>query len=172
MALQDSKSPVAVVMGSDSDLNTMNNCIDQLKEFGITPIVRIISAHRTPDAAAQFADNAAANGIKIIIAAAGMAAHLAGSLAGRTQLPIIGVPLAAAEGPNGMDALLSTVQMPPGVPVASMAIGKAGAKNAAIFAVQILALSDPKLNEKLLTFRAAQSKKVIEKDQSLQSINK
>jgi len=79
MALQDSKSPVAVVMGSDSDLNTMNNCIDQLKEFGITPIVRIISAHRTPDAAAQFADNAAANGIKIIIAAAGMAAHLAGS---------------------------------------------------------------------------------------------
>jgi len=172
MALQDSKSPVAVVMGSDSDLNTMNNCIDQLKEFGITPIVRIISAHRTPEAAAQFADNAAANGIKIIIAAAGMAAHLAGSLAGRTQLPIIGVPLAAAEGPNGMDALLSTVQMPPGVPVASMAIGKAGAKNAAIFAVQILALSDPKLNEKLLAFRAAQSKKVIEKDRSFQSINK
>jgi phosphoribosylaminoimidazole carboxylase PurE protein len=162
------RSPVAVVMGSDSDLPLMQSCVDQLKDFGITPIVRIISAHRTPDVAADFADNAAKNGIKVIIAAAGMAAHLAGALAGRTALPIIGVPLAAAEGPNGLDALLSTVQMPPGIPVASMAIGKAGAKNAAIFAVQILALSDDKLAKKLADFRKSQSQKVIEKDKGLQ----
>ena len=163
-----SKQPVAVVMGSDSDLPLMQSCIDQLKDFGITPIVRIISAHRTPDIAADFADNAAKNGIKVIIAAAGMAAHLAGALAGRTALPIIGVPLAAAEGPAGLDALLSTVQMPPGIPVASMAIGKAGAKNAAIFAVQILALSDETLAKKLAGFRKSQSQKVIEKDTALQ----
>jgi phosphoribosylaminoimidazole carboxylase PurE protein len=162
------KQPVAVVMGSDSDLPLMQSCIDKLKDFGITPIVRIISAHRTPDVAADFADNAAKNGIKIIIAAAGMAAHLAGALAGRTTLPIIGVPLAAAEGPAGLDALLSTVQMPPGIPVAAMAIGKAGAKNAAIFAVQILALSDDKLAKKLADFRKSQSQKVIEKDTALQ----
>ncbi|MDO8301600.1 MAG: 5-(carboxyamino)imidazole ribonucleotide mutase [Sedimentisphaerales bacterium] len=168
MALPKQTSAVAVVMGSDSDLPLMQSCIDQLKDFGIPPIVRIISAHRTPDVAADFADNAAKNGIKVIIAAAGMAAHLAGALAGRTTLPIIGVPLAAAEGPAGLDALLSTVQMPPGVPVAAMAIGKAGAKNAAIFAVQILALSDKNLNKKLADFRNAQSQKVVEKDTALQ----
>jgi phosphoribosylaminoimidazole carboxylase PurE protein len=168
MALPKQNSRVAVVMGSDSDLPLMQSCIDQLKDFGIKPVVRIISAHRTPDAAADFADKAAQNGIKVIIAAAGMAAHLAGALAGRTTLPIIGVPLAAAEGPAGLDALLSTVQMPPGVPVASMAIGKAGAKNAAIFAVQILALSDDKLNKKLADFRKSQAQKVIEKDKGLQ----
>jgi phosphoribosylaminoimidazole carboxylase PurE protein len=168
MALPKQTSPVAVVMGSDSDLPLMQSCIDQLKDFGITPMVRIISAHRTPDIAADFADNAAKNGIKIIIAAAGMAAHLAGALAGRTILPIIGVPLAAAEGPAGLDALLSTVQMPPGIPVASMAIGKAGAKNAAIFAVQILALSDKILCRKLADFRKTQSQKVIDKDAGLQ----
>jgi phosphoribosylaminoimidazole carboxylase PurE protein len=168
MALPKESSPVAVVMGSDSDLPLMQSCIDQLKDFSITPVVRIISAHRTPDVAAEFADNAAKNGIKVIIAAAGMAAHLAGAMAGRTTLPIIGVPLAAAEGPAGLDALLSTVQMPPGVPVAAMAIGKAGAKNAAIFAVQILALSDAKLNKKLADFRKSQAQKVIEKDKGLQ----
>ena len=94
-------------MGSDSDLPTMQSCVDQLKDFGIDPIVRIISAHRTPDIAADFADNAQKNGVKIIIAAAGMAAHLAGSIAGRTYLPVIGVPLAASAGPAGLDALLS-----------------------------------------------------------------
>lgn len=160
---------VAVVMGSDSDLPTMQSCIDQLKDFGIKPIVRIISAHRTPDIAADFADNAAKNGIKVIIAAAGMAAHLAGALAGRTQLPVIGVPLAAKEGPAGIDALLSTVQMPPGVPVASMAIGKAGAKNAAVFAAQILALSDNAVEQKMNEFRKAQTQKVIEKDNNLKN---
>ena len=159
---------VAIVMGSDSDLAVMQSCIDQLKDFGIEPIVRIISAHRTPQIAADFAENAADNGIKVIIAAAGMAAHLAGALAGRTTLPIIGVPLAASGSPAGLDALLSTVQMPPGVPVATMAIGKAGAKNAAIFAVQILALNDEKLAAKLDDFRKAQTEKVTKKDASLQ----
>jgi 5-(carboxyamino)imidazole ribonucleotide mutase len=163
------KSPVAIVMGSDSDLAVMQGCIDQLKAFGIDPIVRIISAHRTPEIAADFADKAAAKGIRIIIAAAGMAAHLAGSLAARTSLPIIGVPLAAAQSMAGLDALLSTLQMPPGVPVATMAVGSAGAKNAAIFAVQVLALSDAELAKKLDAFRAEQKAKVIEKDSALQN---
>ncbi len=167
MTSTNKTSSVAIVMGSDSDMPVMQSCIDQLKSFGIDPIVRIISAHRTPDIAADFADNAAKNGIKVIIAAAGMAAHLAGALSGRTPLPTIGVPLAASGGPAGLDALLSTVQMPPGVPVASMAIGKAGAKNAAIFAIQILALSDQTQADKIAEFRKAQSQKVIEKDSAL-----
>ena len=155
---------VAVVMGSDSDMPVIKACIDKLKDFGIEPIVRIISAHRTPDIAAEFAEAAAQNGIKVIIAAAGMAAHLAGAIAARTALPVIGVPLAADQSPAGIDALLSTVQMPPGIPVASMAIGKAGAINAAVFAVQILALSDEKIAAKLTDFRKAQRQKVIDKD--------
>ncbi len=167
MASPGKESSVAVVMGSDSDMATMQTCIEQLKAFEITPVVRIISAHRTPDIAAKFADTAAESGIKVIIAAAGMAAHLAGALAGRTCLPVIGVPLAATEGPGGLDALLSTVQMPPGVPVATMAIGKAGAKNAAVFALQILALGDEKLAAKLREFRKAQTAKVIKKDSAL-----
>jgi len=155
-------------MGSDSDMAVMQNCIEMLSTFGIEPVVRIISAHRTPQIAAEFADNAAKNGIKVIIAAAGMAAHLAGSLAGRTRLPVIGVPLVATGGLGGIDALLSTVQMPPGVPVAAMATGKAGAKNAAIFAVQILALSDETLATKLKDFKKSQEEKVVEKDSALQ----
>ncbi|MHC4084470.1 MAG: 5-(carboxyamino)imidazole ribonucleotide mutase [Planctomycetota bacterium] len=161
-------SSVAVVMGSDSDMAVMQSCIEMLSKFSIEPIVRIISAHRTPQIAAEFADNAAKNGINVIIAAAGMAAHLAGALAGRTTLPVIGVPLVATGGLGGIDALLSTIQMPPGVPVAAMATGKAGAKNAAIFAVQILALSDKTLAEKLEDFKKSQEKKVIEKDSALQ----
>lgn len=160
-------SSVAVVMGSDSDMAVMQSCIEMLTNFGIEPVVRIISAHRTPKIAAEFADNAAKNGIKVIIAAAGMAAHLAGALAGRTTLPVIGVPLVASGGLSGIDALLSTVQMPPGVPVASMATGAAGAKNAAIFAVQILALSDKNFDEKMADYRKAQAKKVSEKDSAL-----
>ena len=166
--LSENNSSVAVVMGSDSDMGVMQTCIDQLTSFGITPIVRIISAHRTPQVAAEFADTAAENGIKIIIAAAGMAAHLAGSIAGRTLLPVIGVPIAAKQGMGGLDALLSTVQMPPGVPVATVAIGKAGAKNAAVLAVQILALSDNGLAKKLADFKKTQERKVIEKDSALQ----
>jgi len=164
--VSEKTAPVAVIMGSDSDMEVMQNCIEQLKSFGIEPLVRIISAHRTPQVAAEFAENAAANGVKVIIAAAGMAAHLAGALAAKTALPIIGVPLNAGS-LGGMDALLSTVQMPPGVPVATMAIGKAGAKNAAIFAVQILALSDEKLRNKLADFKKTQETKVIKKDSAL-----
>jgi phosphoribosylaminoimidazole carboxylase PurE protein len=154
-------------MGSDSDMPTMQACIDKLKDFGIEPLVRIISAHRTPDIADDFAANAAAKGIKVIIAAAGMAAHLAGAMAARSALPVIGVPLSAAQSPAGIDALLSTVQMPPGIPVASMAIGKAGAINAAVFTVQILALADETLAAKLTEFRKTQRNKVIEKDSAL-----
>jgi len=164
----EKKTPVAVVMGSHSDMAVMQSCIDMLKEFGIEPVVRIISAHRTPDTAAEFAENAAKNGLKVIIAAAGMAAHLAGTLAARTTLPVIGVPLISSSGLEGVDALLSTVQMPPGVPVANMAIGKAGAKNAAILAAQILALSDDKLADKLVEFKKAQEKKLSEKNSALQ----
>jgi phosphoribosylaminoimidazole carboxylase PurE protein len=160
---------VAVVMGSDSDLSVMQSCIDQLNWFGIEPVVRVISAHRTPRIAADFAQNAAANGIKVVIAAAGMAAHLAGAMAAGTALPVIGVPLASGAGLGGVDALLSTVQMPPGVPVAAMAIGKAGATNAAIFAAEILALSDEVIGGKLAEFRKAQERKVIEKDSALGS---
>jgi phosphoribosylaminoimidazole carboxylase PurE protein len=160
---------VAVVMGSDSDLSVMQSCIDQLNWFGIEPVVRVISAHRTPRIAADFAQNAAANGIKVVIAAAGMAAHLAGAMAAGTALPVIGVPLASGAGLGGVDALLSTVQMPPGVPVATMAIGKAGATNAAIFAAEILALSDEVIGGKLAEFRKAQERKVIEKDSALGS---
>jgi phosphoribosylaminoimidazole carboxylase PurE protein len=161
-------SSVAVVMGSDSDMAVMQSCIEQLGEFGIEPLVRIISAHRTPQAAAEFADNAAKKGIKVIIAAAGMSAHLAGALAGRTILPVIGVPLISAGGLEGIDALLSMIQMPPGAPVATMAIGSAGAKNAAILAVQILALTDEKLGEKLAEFRKRLAQRVIEHDSALQ----
>ncbi len=160
-------TPVAVVMGSESDMGVMQSCIDMLGDFGIKPTVRIISAHRTPQIAAEFAQNAMKNSIKVIIAAAGMAAHLAGALAARTCLPVIGVPIAAKEGPAGLDALLSTVQMPPGVPVATVAIGKPGAKNAAVLAVQILALSDKTLTKKLDDFKKRQEKKVIEKDSAL-----
>ena len=164
----ENKAIVAVVMGSDSDMKVMQSCVEQLGYFGIEPEVRIISAHRTPQIAADFAQNAAKNGIKVIIAAAGMAAHLAGALAAKTTLPVIGVPLISSSGLEGIDALLSTLQMPPGVPVATTAIGAAGAKNAAILAVQILALSDDGLAEKLLDFKKQQEKKVIQKDSKLQ----
>ena len=160
-------SQVAIVMGSDSDLPTMESCVEQLRKFDIDPIIRIISAHRTPIIADEFASTARDKGIKVIIAAAGMAAHLAGAMAARSPLLIIGVPLQASSGPCGLDALYSTVQMPPGVPVASMAIGKAGAKNAAVFAVQILALADKEMEKKLDDFRKAQSEMVIKKDSAI-----
>jgi phosphoribosylaminoimidazole carboxylase PurE protein len=166
--MANSKTPhVAVVMGSDSDLKVMDACIEQLRQFGLTPMVRVLSAHRTPRQAAEFAETAEANGIQVIIAAAGMAAHLAGALAARTILPVIGVPLAADAGLGGLDALLSTVQMPPGVPVATVSIGKPGAKNAAILAIQILARTDPALREKLLEFRKNQEQAVQDKDAAL-----
>ena len=154
-------------MGSDSDLAVMRGCVEQLREFGLEATVRIISAHRTPQVAAEFAETAAAEGFKVIIAAAGMAAHLAGALAARTVLPVIGVPLSPSAGLGGVDALLSTVQMPPGVPVATMGIGKAGAKNAALLAVQILALADTTLRDRLLQYKKAQEQKVRDKDAAL-----
>jgi len=166
------KTPsVAVVMGSDSDLAVMQGCVDTLSEFGVGAVVRILSAHRTPEIAAEFAETAVKKGIKVIIAAAGMAAHLAGALAARTTLPVIGVPLISSSGLEGIDALLSILQMPPGVPVAAVAVGKPGAQNAAILAVQILALSDKTLAKKLSAFKKAQGKKVIEKDLALLSKN-
>ena len=165
--VSEKKTAVAVVMGSDSDMAVMQSCVDVLGEFGIKPVVRVISAHRTPQKAAEFAENAAENGIKVIIAAAGMAAHLAGALAAKTTLPVIGVPLISSSGLKGIDALLSTLQMTPGVPVATVAIGKAGAKNAAILAVEILALSDKALALKLAEFKRAQEQEVIEKDSAL-----
>jgi phosphoribosylaminoimidazole carboxylase PurE protein len=145
----------------------MGSCIEQLRQFGIEPAIRIISAHRTPQVACEFAEGAQANGIQVLIAAAGMAAHLAGALASRTSVPVIGVPLVCEAGLGGMDALLSTVQMPPGVPVATMGVGKAGARNAAILAVQILALQDAGLRRKLADFRHEQEQMVRQKDASL-----
>jgi phosphoribosylaminoimidazole carboxylase PurE protein len=166
--VSEKKNAVAVVMGSDSDMPVMQSCIEQLRDFGIEPVVRIISAHRTPEVAAEFAQEAAGQGIKVIIAAAGMAAHLAGALAAQTTLPVIGVPLVSSSGLEGIDAFLSTVQMPPGVPVATVAIGKAGAKNAAVLAAQILALSDVKLAEKLAEFKQKQADKVKAKDSAVE----
>jgi phosphoribosylaminoimidazole carboxylase PurE protein len=163
----EKKNVVAVVMGSDSDMAVMQSCIDTLKDFGIEPTVRIISAHRTPDAAAKFAQNAAKDGVKVIIAAAGMAAHLAGALAARTTLPVIGVPLISSTGLEGIDALLSTLQMPAGVPVATVAIGKAGTKNAAILAVQILALSNKNFAKKLAAFKKSQAKKIRKRNSAM-----
>jgi phosphoribosylaminoimidazole carboxylase PurE protein len=160
-------APVAVVLGSDSDLDVMQSCVEQLREFGIDPVVRILSAHRTPEAAGAFARTAEARGVKVVIAAAGMAAHLAGTMAAWTTLPVIGVPLAAEPGLHGLDALLSTVQMPPGVPVATVAIGKAGARNAALLAVQILALSDASLRDRFARFKKQQEQKVRDKDAGL-----
>jgi phosphoribosylaminoimidazole carboxylase PurE protein len=165
--VSEKKNAVAVVMGSDSDMPVMESCIEQLRDFGIEPAVRIISAHRTPEVAAGFAQGAAGQGIKVIIAAAGMAAHLAGALAAQTTLPVIGVPLVSSSGLEGIDAFLSTVQMPPGVPVATVAIGKAGAKNAAVLAAQILALSDDRLAEKLMEFKKKQAAKVKAKDSAV-----
>ena len=160
------KPVVGVVMGSDSDLPKMEKCLAQLDEFSIPYEVRVISAHRTPEAADEYASAAASRGLKVIIAAAGMSAALSGVLAARTTLPVIGVPMPS--GPLvGADAALSTLQMPPGVPVGCMAIGEAGATNAAVYAAEILATSDEKLAAKLGKFKKAQARKVAEKDSSL-----
>lgn len=157
---------VAVVMGSRSDLANLKGAFDILREFGISFEARIISAHRTPDTASDFAKNAEAEGIKIIICAAGMAAHLGGVIAAHTVLPVIGIPMASAPF-NGFDALLAMVQMPPGIPVATVTAGSAGAKNAALLAVEMLALSDESLKIKLKDFRVRQTEKVIADDKAL-----
>ena len=157
---------VGVVMGSDSDLATMERCMKQLDEFGIAYEVRIISAHRTPDAAHEYAATAIDRGLKVIVAAAGMSAALSGVLAAKTTLPVIGVPMSS--GPLvGVDAALSTMQMPPGVPVACMSIGSAGATNAAILAAQILGVADEKMAGRLVRFKKAQARKVADKDNAV-----
>lgn len=156
---------VAVIMGSDSDLPVVMPAIQELKRFGIETEARVMSAHRTPELAAQFSSKARENGFGVIIAAAGKAAHLAGVLAAHTTLPVIGIPVKSST-LDGLDALLATVQMPSGIPVATVAID--GAKNAALLAVQILALSDEALSDKLMEMKTKMNDEVIEKDKKLQ----
>ncbi len=159
------KTPkVAIVMGSDSDLPVLKNCIKLLKTFGIEAEVMVCSAHRTPDKASQFAKNAEQNGIEVIIAAAGKAAHLPGVLAAYTPLPVIGIPVKSST-MDGMDSLLSIVQMPSGIPVATVAID--GSENAALLAVQILSTAYPELRSKMKDYKAELARKVEEKDKAL-----
>ena len=155
---------VAVIMGSDSDFPVVKSALSELKKYGVEFECRVMSAHRTPVQACEFADKAVENGFGVIICAAGMAAHLAGVIAGNTTLPVIGIPMKSAA-LDGMDALLATVMMPPGVPVAT--VGVDGAKNAAILAVQMLAISDSTLAEKLLQAKKDMADAVIEKDKKL-----
>ncbi len=157
-----SASPlVAVLMGSKSDWETMRAASETFKQFGVAHEAHVMSAHRTPSLASDFARNAESRGIEVIIAAAGGAAHLAGVIAAHTTLPVLGVPM-KSDALNGLDSLLSTVQMPAGIPVGTLAIGKAGATNAALLAIAILANSRPELKEKLRAFRAGQEKKIRE----------
>lgn len=158
---------VAILMGSDSDLPTMQACIDVLKQFEITHEVRVLSAHRTPQATHDYVKDADARGCVAFIAAAGMAAHLAGAVSAATLKPVIGVPINASL--DGLDALLSTVQMPAGIPVATVAVGKAGAKNAAYLAAQILSIASPELATKLINERQANAEKILAKNADLQA---
>ena len=152
---------VAVVMGSLSDLDAVRPCIDILKKFDVEVVARVISAHRTPDTAHEFASSAEKEGIEVLICAAGKAAHLGGVMAAFTPLPVIGLPIKSST-MDGLDSLLSMVQMPAGIPVATVAID--GAQNAALLAVQILAVSEPSLADKLLDARRAATEKVLKKD--------
>lgn len=156
---------VAVVMGSDSDFPLMKKALDVFKQFGIDYDVRVISAHRTPDVAHDFAKNAVYKGYEVIIAAAGKAAHLAGVMASMTPLPVIGVPVKSSA-LDGLDSLLSTVQMPQGIPVATVAID--GAYNAALLAVEILGVKYPEIMEKIVEYKKNLAEEVIEKDKKLQ----
>lgn len=157
---------VALILGSDSDWSVMRTAWEQLEHFGISCEVHILSAHRTPTAAAAFAASAQQNGFHVLICAAGMAAHLAGAFAANTTLPVIGVPMKGGAA-DGLDALLSTVQMPSGIPVATVALN--GAKNAAILAAEILALSDPAVADALKRDRREMAVQVAEKQQKLQA---
>lgn len=162
-----SKPFVAIVMGSDSDLPVMEASFAILRSFGIPFEARITSAHRTPEVTKDYVKDAEARGCAVFIAAAGMAAHLAGAVSAATVKPVIGVPMNASL--DGLDALLSTVQMPAGIPVATVAIGKAGAKNAGYLAAQILSTADPALADKLRDERAANAEAIREKDEALQA---
>ncbi|HEX8248049.1 MAG TPA: 5-(carboxyamino)imidazole ribonucleotide mutase [Pyrinomonadaceae bacterium] len=163
---QNSKSEtgqplVAIIMGSTSDWETMKNASDVLRDFAVAHESRVVSAHRTPDLLFEFAKSAEARGLEVIIAGAGGAAHLPGMTASQTVLPVLGVPV-QSKALSGMDSLLSIVQMPAGIPVGTLAIGAAGAKNAALLAVSILANSRPELREKLKKFRENQTKNVLD----------
>lgn len=150
---------VAVIMGSKSDWETMRHCDETLTQFGVPHECRVLSAHRTPHLAAQYATEAESRGFEVLVAAAGGAAHLAGVMAAHTVLPVLGVPM-ESQSLKGMDSLLSTVQMPGGIPVGTLAIGTPGARNAALLAIAILANARPELREKLKRFRAEQAEKV------------
>jgi 5-(carboxyamino)imidazole ribonucleotide mutase len=159
--MEKAPSPlVAVIMGSKSDWETMRHCGETLSRFGVAHESRVLSAHRTPGPLADYVREAGARGVEVLIAAAGGAAHLAGSVAAHTLLPVLGVPMDTSA-LKGLDALLATVQMPAGIPVGTLAIGKAGAINAALLAVAILAGSRPELKEKLRAFREEQAAKVL-----------
>jgi len=158
---------VLILMGSESDLPVMDEAAKILKEFGIGFEMHISSAHRSPKRTSELASGAISRGIKVVIAGAGMAAHLAGVVAAETPLPVIAVPLPGGA-LNGLDALYAMVQMPGGIPVATMAIGKAGAKNAGLFAVQILSTATPDLRDRLVEYRAKMADEVAEKDAELQ----
>jgi 5-(carboxyamino)imidazole ribonucleotide mutase len=159
--MMDDIGDVAVLMGSASDRKTMDACLKVLDELGITYAARVLSAHRTPHETVAFVHGATEAGTKVFIAAAGLAAHLAGAVAAHTHRPVIGVPMAGGT-LGGFDSLLSTVQMPPGMPVATVAIGEPGAKNAALLAAQILALSDEALAEKIRERRDKEREKILE----------
>ncbi len=157
--MPDATPLVIVLMGSKSDWEIMKNTSDMLNQFGVPHECKVLSAHRTPAQVTQLVTNAEGRGVEVMIAAAGGAAHLAGVVAAHTTLPVLGVPMASVL--NGLDSLLSTVQMPAGIPVGTLAIGKAGASNAALLAVAILANKRPDLREKLRAFRTAQAEKVL-----------
>jgi 5-(carboxyamino)imidazole ribonucleotide mutase len=157
--MPQSKSLVAILMGSKSDWETMRHAVEMLDELGVPNEAHVLSAHRTPDATADFARKAAARGLRVINAGAGGAAHLAGVVAAHTWLPVLGVPMQSAL--QGLDSLLSTAQMPGGIPVGTLAIGNAGAKNAALLAASIIALSDEKVRKNLEAFRKRQSESVL-----------
>lgn len=156
--MTDTKPAVAILMGSNSDWDVMKNAADMLTQFGVPFTAKVVSAHRMPDEMFEFAENARKNGFKVIIAGAGGAAHLPGMLAAKTTLPVCGVPVPSRY-LKGQDSLYSIVQMPKGVPVATFAIGEAGAANAALYAVQILSVTDEALADKLADFRRAQNQK-------------
>jgi len=162
---------VAVLMGSDSDMKVMEGSLEVLRTFEVPYEVKVLSAHRAPEDVANFAKSAESRGIKVIIAGAGWAAHLAGAIAAHTILPVIGVPIDSSP-LHGWDALLSTVQMPPGVPVATVSVGKGGAKNAAFLAVEILALWDDRLRNRLVAYRNKMREEILKKNEELANLAK
>src|SRR5215472_2346100 len=164
------KPLIGIIMGSDSDLPTMQEATKILNQFGIAYEIGVYSAHRSPHRTAEYVRTARERGLKLIIAGAGSSAHLAGVTAAETTLPVIGVPIDSSP-LSGFDALLATVQMPPGVPVATMGVGKSGATNAGIFAVQMLALTDEKLAAKLIAYKAQLEKSVAEKSRNIEGQN-